>query len=175
MLTAAMFVEQFKRQFGGRGRCAGIAGLGAYRVIPKAFGNGWGIVFCPLFFRGYTYLNRVTAGEQKPLEDLQQLVTYEHMLAHELLHCDVIGTVKSIEDIKGNIPGQRDGQDIYGAWRCHEFAWAYNRGPRPGGVNIMTALNADNYVWFLTNRWFDKHWKWNDYAGETWFGDPRDG
>ena len=77
--------------------------------------------------------------------------------------------------MQGDIPGQPDGQDIYGASRCHEWAWAYNRGPKLGPVNIKTALNADNYAWYLTNRWFDKHFQWNEYFGGNLFGDSRDG
>ena len=70
MLTTIMTTEQYRKMFGGKGRCAGIGGLGAYRVIPSAFGPGWGIVFCPLFFR-QTYLNRLTAGKPRPLEELR--------------------------------------------------------------------------------------------------------
>lgn len=131
-------------------------------------------MFCPLFFT-YRYLARLTARKARPIDELQSLVTYEHLLAHEILHCDIIGTKSPIVDMIGNIPGQPDQQQIYGASRCHEWAWAYNRGGSLGPVNIQTALNADNYAWFLTNRWFDKHWKWNEYVGGNLYGDPRDG
>lgn len=165
---------QFASLFQGKGKCAGTPGLAAYRMIPSAYENiGWAIMFCPLFFRK-TYLNRLTDQKARPVEELQSLVTYEHILAHEILHCDIIGVKSPIVDMNGNIPGQRDNQPIYGASRCHEWAWAYNRGPL-GPVNIQTALNADNYVWFLTNRWFDKHWKWNEYVGGNLYGDSRDG
>lgn len=132
--------------YSGKGRCASVKNLGAYRVSPSAFeANSWAIVFCPLFF-AQKYLNRLTEGGPKQLEDLYSLISFEHILAHEMLHCNIIGTKKPIVDLKGNIPGQKDQQDIYGPTLCHEWAWAYDRGPVPGGVNIKTALNADNYA-----------------------------
>lgn len=48
-------------------------------------------MFCPLFF-AKPYLNALTSGLPQPLAKLGSLYTYEHLLAHELLHCDIIGT-----------------------------------------------------------------------------------
>ena len=47
-------------------------------------------MFCPLFFEK-TYLNRLSDQPAVPVEELGTLSTYEHLLAHELLHCNVIG------------------------------------------------------------------------------------
>ena len=141
---------------------------------PEAYYNkGWGIMFCPFFFKK-SYLTDVTAAGPKPLAQLGSLYTYEHLLVHELMHCDIVRTKELVDDLTGNIPGQRDGQGISSASRCHEWAWKDNRGPL-GPVNIKPALNADNYAWFFTNRWFDKQWKWNEYVGGSWFGHPADG
>ncbi|KAI4219743.1 MAG: hypothetical protein L6R36_008108 [Xanthoria steineri] len=118
---------------------------GAFMVPLSGYPGGWAIVFCPLFFKK-RYLNAITADAPKKVEDLASLYSYEHLLAHELLHCDIIGTKEPVDDMTGNIPGQRDGQFIYGASRCYDYAW------------------------YLTNRWFDRVWKWNEYVGVGWFG-----
>ncbi|KAI4217014.1 MAG: hypothetical protein LQ349_009075, partial [Xanthoria aureola] len=60
-------------------------------VSPSGYEGGWAIVFCPLFFKK-RYLNAITADAPKKVEDLASLYSYEHLLAHELLHCDIIGT-----------------------------------------------------------------------------------
>ncbi len=61
-------------------------------MSPSAYHNaGWGIMLCPLFFTK-PYLNTLTSGPQQPIAKLGNLYTYEHLLAHELLHCDIIGT-----------------------------------------------------------------------------------
>ena len=109
-------------------------------VPPSGYPGGWAIVFCPLFFKK-RYLNAITADAPKKVEDLASLYSYEHLLAHELLHCDIIGTKEPVDDMTGNIPGQRDGQFIYGASRCYEWAWKDQRDG-PGPVNIATARNG---------------------------------
>lgn len=48
-------------------------------------------MFCPFFFRK-TYLNRLSDQPAVPKSELGKLSTYEHILAHELLHCEITGT-----------------------------------------------------------------------------------
>ena len=73
------------------GKCAKNAGLHAYRMEPRAYHNaGWAIMFCPLFFRK-PYLNRLSDQPAVSVKQLGTLSTYEHILAHELLHCNIIG------------------------------------------------------------------------------------
>jgi hypothetical protein len=81
-------------------------------------------------------------------------------MIHEWMHADVLGTKFHIEDVKGNIPGQPDGQTIYGASLCFEYAWRN----MPTSVNWATSRNADNYAWFFTNYWYmyKTNWGWND-------------
>ncbi|KAI4255404.1 MAG: hypothetical protein L6R42_006753 [Xanthoria sp. 1 TBL-2021] len=120
---------------GYRNKCTDNPTLGAFRLIPGAYEEGWAIMFCPSFFKKRC-LNAITADKPKKVEDLASLYSYEHLLAHELLHCDIIGTKEPVDDLTGNIPGQRDGQLMYGASRCYEWAWKDQRdgpGPYVGG------------------------------------------
>ena len=145
-------------------------GVAAFRMTPYQFNEkGWAIVFCDLFFQQRS-LNNLTDSTPTSVDHLESLKSHESLLAHEILHCDIIGTKRSIEDKNGIVSGQSGRPRIYGAKLCHEWAWAYNKSPKRGPINVETALNADNYAWFLTHRWFYKHWKWNDYVGGSWFG-----
>lgn len=47
--------------------------------------------FCDGFFR-HKYLNDITNGEKKRVESLPDLVSYEHLLAHEWTHVDLLGS-----------------------------------------------------------------------------------
>lgn len=49
-----------------------------------------------------------------------------------------------VEDVVGNIPGQQDGQKVYGDSLCHEYAWINMRNDRipGGGVNTHVAWNG---------------------------------
>ncbi|KAL8755164.1 MAG: hypothetical protein Q9199_003839 [Rusavskia elegans] len=104
---------------GYRNKCTDNPTLGAFRLIPGAYEEGWAIMFCPSFFKK-RYLNAITADKPKKVEDLASLYSYEHLLAHELLHCDIIGTKEPVDDLTGNIPRQRDGQLMYGTSRYYE-------------------------------------------------------
>ncbi|KAI9891958.1 MAG: hypothetical protein M1814_002152 [Vezdaea aestivalis] len=134
--------------------------VGAYTSRPGK-SPGWSIVFCPKFF-SLRYLNEITAGPKRQPSDLTRLDirSFEYVFVHELMHADIIGTKFHILDMQGNIPGQPDGQYIYGATLCHEYAWRDTRSA-PVSVNTLTAYNADNHAWFLINFWFQYKWNWS--------------
>ncbi|KAL9623568.1 MAG: hypothetical protein Q9160_002249 [Pyrenula sp. 1 TL-2023] len=144
----------------------------------------WAVVFCPRFFKDgrSRYINEITGGNKKQASEIGFLISFEYIVIHEWMHNKLFGykfmsksnhrlnrpvllmlIIRLVEDVKGNIPGQPDGQTIYGDSLCHEYAWLNMGGRIPGGgVNIYTAWNADNYAWFFNYNWYWYQWQWKD-------------
>ena len=60
-------------------------------TITENTDTGWEIHFCNDFFR-QKYLNDITNGEKRSAKSLPDLVSYEHTLAHEWTHIDLLGS-----------------------------------------------------------------------------------
>lgn len=127
--------------------------------------QGWSTVFCPPFFEEVKFIQEIGNGPQKRLTDLAILASREHVMVHELMHADVAtgrwGT-NHIIDVISSIPGTDGMVKMYGAQRCHEFAWKYADQKQGNGVNPEVSWNADNYAWYYSNEFFAKRWGWVD-------------
>lgn len=75
------------------------------------------------------------------------------MLAHEFMHCNIIGHATDIKDLKSDrlpsVPGRN--WPVYGKDYTHEFAWLYVvDDPKSYNtkslVNAMTGLNGRVYL-----------------------------
>ncbi|OGM51358.1 hypothetical protein ABOM_000125 [Aspergillus bombycis] len=118
---------------------------------------GWEISLCDDFFR-LKYLNDITNGEKKSAQSLPDLVSYEHSLAHEWAHVDLLGSSFHVMDITATNPNKPlKEKNVYGAEWSTVLAW-YSGSPPSVGVKY----NADNYAWFWTNNWFNEKWDWKD-------------
>ncbi|QMW28957.1 hypothetical protein G4B84_004292 [Aspergillus flavus NRRL3357] len=121
------------------------APLSSGRIIENT-NAGVEMFFCDGFFR-HKYLNDITNGEKKRVESLPDLVSYEHLLAHEWTHVDLLGSSIQFMDL----------ERAFGAQWASVLAWY---GPSLPRINVK--YNADNYAWFWTNNWFNEKWDWKD-------------
>ncbi|KAF1848104.1 uncharacterized protein K460DRAFT_403404 [Cucurbitaria berberidis CBS 394.84] len=153
------FTCNYKAQVDGEKLCSsGITG--AITVAPQGSSfERWTIAFCPYFFTSdkLKYLEDRTKGEKTTFAHIGDLDTYERVLAHELMHVDIVSyKPRHIEDVIGKLtPGGADLQ-IYGEGRCRDYA----RRDRPK-ANTAVRHNADNYSWFFLYYWFDVKWEWS--------------
>jgi hypothetical protein len=135
------------------------------RVIRMAYINystlhpGTVMVFCDSFWSEDLphVLDRVKA---KPTRALNNLLTQEHIILHELMHADIAGFQEHIEDVQTILPGESDNAEIpggitkvaaYGVSRCKKLA--QKKIP-----NLQTLKNADSYAWFASSKYFSDAW-----------------
>lgn len=154
-------------------------GLGAFVQTPTAdddeHNTAWTIVFCPYYFSSihHAYIQRKADKKDPGYDGLPGLQSFESSLIHEFVHARVMHGGPQILDIKDNLPwygdepppNDGDAVHIYGAQYTHRFAWKWYDIPLKSGfhsVNYNTSLNADNYAWYYTNRYFQKRWNWDD-------------
>ncbi|KAL4738220.1 hypothetical protein BDV11DRAFT_171220 [Aspergillus similis] len=123
------------------------------------------IHFCDMYFdENLQTLNQKTNGPKSSNTGLTKLLTKEHILSHELFHCEYqIGLPfksDTVQGFTGKMP-------IYGPEMCARFAWKYWKPGSRGKINEDTMNNdescaSDNYAWFYTYNWFHKHFGWSD-------------
>ena len=131
------------------------------------------ITFCPAFFTQHTYLNNLdNQGTNWTPYDLYKLVSYEHILVHEFMHVAQFGynipstvilegirihaNIKlSVDDLDSTELSGSNGQalSVYGATRCHEFAWLYKYNS-PSSINFRVANNGTSSFVVSFNRLF---------------------
>ncbi|RMZ39259.1 hypothetical protein CA14_003228 [Aspergillus flavus] len=112
----------------------------------------------PLLKELLVYLNDITNGEKKRVESLPDLVSYEHLLAHEWTHVDLLGSSVQVMDLEvRNLDLGVQSRRAFGAQWASVLAWY---GPSLPRINVK--YNADNYAWFWTNNWFNEKWDWKD-------------
>ncbi|KAB8259540.1 hypothetical protein BDV32DRAFT_150422 [Aspergillus pseudonomiae] len=139
---------------GFNSRCYTEPGLVTFNAKNK---HRWEIHFCNDFFR-QKYLNDITNGEKRSAKSLPDLVSYEHTLAHEWTHIDLLGSSFHVMDIRATNPNNKiKERNVYGAEWSTVLAWY--RGSLP---SVGVKYNADNYAWFWTNNWFNEKWDWKD-------------
>ena len=102
------------------------------------------LTLCPPYFhRPHLLTDRVKGEHTKYLNNL---VTRVHIVPHELLHADIIGTDEHIQDVSA--PIKLDGNpakttDIYGVKEC-EALGASQKGKKTGEAVILAKRNADS-------------------------------
>ncbi|KOC08138.1 hypothetical protein AFLA70_348g001291 [Aspergillus flavus AF70] len=132
------------------------APLSSGRIIGNT-NAGVEMFFCDGFFR-HKYLNDITNGEKKRVQSLPDLVSYEHLLAHEWTHVDLLGSSIQVMDLEvRNLDLGVQSRRVFGAQWASVLAWY---GPSLPRINVK--YNADNYAWFWTNNWFNEKWDWKD-------------
>ena len=138
-------------------------GVAAETMTPVASEyEVWTTVFCPYFFTGGGGLKFLSghANRDPPNVpgDFTDTYSFEHVIAHELFHVDLIRPGSSTQHITDQVTDYYDGRGavgVYGAEQCFDYAWKYE-----GSVNFDVAANADSYAWYFTNRYFAKKWNW---------------
>ena len=109
------------------------------------------MAFCDRFFE-----NSLPHIEKKvlkpPMTDLIHLITREHVILHELLHCKTIISDISIKDSQVNIGGTD--YLMYGAQGCSYVVKALG-----GGFSRDAIHNADSYAWLATAKYFSDRWQ----------------
>ncbi|PYI32566.1 hypothetical protein BP00DRAFT_456122 [Aspergillus indologenus CBS 114.80] len=138
--------------------CKSVPGAAAVTAQPsRGQSEKWEVYLCDRFW-GTGHLK--DKRHKNSPQDLETLRSFEHVIVHELLHCDVVtGSNPKIIDKKAVLPSWPTEVDVYGASRCSEYAWLYADKQK---ANFMVKENADNYAWFYTNNWFNDEWKWHD-------------
>lgn len=150
------------KEFEFKGRCER-RGSGAYTSHPQVTESGkWLTTFCPKFFSSLVEpIKEIASRRGNTVADLPNLMSREHVVIHEWMHCGLPKFPISIVDQNWN------GNDVYGAEKCHEYAWKNAKihdGKKlsPRAINMDVELNADSYAWYLTNRWFQGEKNWDD-------------
>ncbi len=139
-------------------------GVGAYTASPQRTGKGWQVTFCPTFFRRRYANDILKAGRTS---QVNKLVSYEHLMAHEYMHVAMLGHCENIIDVNTTLLPSTDGAygTVYGASRCKEWAWLnVPAGDEPSSydtkasINREVVMNADNYAWYATSAYFSYNW-----------------
>jgi hypothetical protein len=159
--------ERRKLNYSGKevefeGRCER-KGSGAYTNLPETTESGkWVTTFCPKFFSSLVEpIKGIASRRGNTVADLPNLISREHIIIHEWMHCDLPKFPIHIVDKEWNVNA------VYGAEKCHEYAWKNAKTHdgkmlRPRAINMDVELNADSYAWYLTNRWFQNEKNWYD-------------
>ncbi|KAK5046799.1 hypothetical protein LTR84_007153 [Exophiala bonariae] len=144
------------------GRCES-RNTAAYVTEPLKDEDGqWAMTICPKWFTRRVE-SIVDVGKMwKTLDNLPQMMSREHVILHEWMHCDL---PKFRQHIKDEL---WFGGPVNGAANSHDFAWVnafrsdqITPAEKPA-INLRVETNADNYAWYLTNRWFEKLIEWRD-------------
>ncbi|KAE8165494.1 hypothetical protein BDV40DRAFT_297522 [Aspergillus tamarii] len=129
---------------------------GVYTFARRS-NRGLDMFFCDGFFR-HKYLNDITNDRKMPVKSLPGLVSYEHLLAHEWTHVDLLGSSFHVMDLEAQNPNLGiKSRKVEGAGWSNILAWYGQSLP-----NVGVKYNADNYAWFWTNNWFNEKWEWKD-------------
>lgn len=126
------------------------AGLGAYtrQIIGS---EPTMIYFCERFWQKLT-LNELVESKHTSWT-INNMISQEHLLAHEYMHAQIIGHRMKIIDVEDkylpNVPSGDRGL-VYGASRCHDYAWMrVPPGDNPlksstrAKVNTLTSENGE--------------------------------
>ncbi|PYH83084.1 hypothetical protein BO82DRAFT_400817 [Aspergillus uvarum CBS 121591] len=161
-----------------------VPGVAAVTAQPnRGQSEKWKVYLCDRFWgTGHLKDKRPKNSPQ----DLETLRSFEHIIVHELLHCDVVtGSNPRIIDEKAVLASwptkvvrilpvviamlfillekaTDSEQDVYGASRGSEYAWLYAAKKK---ANSVVKENANDYAWFYTNNWVNDEWKWHDDDG----------
>lgn len=124
-------------------RCS--SGITAFYRPAKMTIEGPSLTFCPPFWTK-TAGHAEDLASKRPSHWIHELISYEHIVTHEYMHCNLMGHVRNIIDQPtAKLPSSGGGSVVvYGATRCQEWAEVYyNRDdPQESKVNRYVYLNG---------------------------------
>ncbi|TGO73819.1 hypothetical protein BELL_0329g00110 [Botrytis elliptica] len=86
-------------------------------------------------------------------------VSYEQVMLHEWLHCDIMGYSEHLTDLFDTIDDHLPKRKIYGMSSARDYAWKFMQGDKMN-INQNIVANVENYVWYFVDKLYGKQWGW---------------
>lgn len=115
-------------------------------------------MFCDLLLQQRS-LDNLAYAIPKSVDRPESLLSHDALLAHELLHCRIVGIKGSVGYRESIVPGLSDRQRMYSIAPSVTIGLEYTA--KAGSINAGNALMPISTPGFMVS----KHWKWVESIG----------